>query len=283
MNLKTIGRRGCMITFDDNISVYLIHGERRVFLCDTHLGPDSMMAIKAYVGANWEDKEIVVFNSHSDWDHIWGNCAFDQGLIIAHDSCRTRMIERGDYELKQKVQYHQGAIRITLPNLTFDQQLTFTEDGVIFIHAPGHTVDSAVCFDRCDSVLFVGDLVEDPIPYLDAYDLEKYLITLDFVKNFSAGVTISAHSGIVDTALIDRNMAYIRDMLADKPVEACRYQGAAEVHQFNLKNRILLKYEQILRERLGGQFNYTAWLEGMSYLQAMRGDDLEAALQCYLS
>lgn len=278
MEWKTIGERGMMITFDDRVAVYAIRGENRIFLCDTHLGPDSMKSVKLRIAAEWGDKEIVVFNTHSDWDHIWGNCVFEKGLIIAHATCRSRMAERGEWELAQMAGYRRGVVRIILPNLTFDRQLTFAAEGVSFIHAPGHTPDSAVCFDHRDSVLFVGDVVEDPIPYLDDYDLAKYLGTLDFVKNFSARVKIAAHSGIIDNSLIDRNMAYVRDILAGHPVAACRYQGAREVHQFNLKNRILLKYEQILREKTGLEFNYSRWMEWVAGLTAVDGVDLEVAL-----
>ena len=76
MLIQKIGERGVIFTYEDDITIYLIIGDHQYILCDTHLGPLSMNVIKEYITKRLPDKEIVVFNSHSDWDHIWGNCAF---------------------------------------------------------------------------------------------------------------------------------------------------------------------------------------------------------------
>ena len=70
MNIRKTGTRGTIFTYDDDISVYLIKGNPKIVLCDTHLGPLSMEVIKQYLAADYPQKEILIFNSHSDWDHI---------------------------------------------------------------------------------------------------------------------------------------------------------------------------------------------------------------------
>jgi len=219
VKIERIGKRGTLLTFQEGDSlfsqdtcVYLINTEDKLFLCDTHVGPKSMDIVKDYINAEGlGNKEIIVFNTHSDWDHIWGNCAFPDSIIIAHDSCRRIILENGEKELERyKGIYHDGSFGLKLPNLTFDSKLRFEDYGIEFIYAPGHTVDSAICYDKIDSVLFVGDLVEYPEPYLQYENLEEYIKTLECIKSIKADTVISGHSGIVNEDLINENISFIR-------------------------------------------------------------------------
>jgi len=281
-DISKVGNRGVIFTFEDDITVYLVNAEKSWFLCDTHLGPQSMECIKQYISTQSNKKEVIVFNSHSDWDHIWGNCAFEGGIIIGHETCRNRMNEIGVFDLARLTEYHQGIVRIVLPNLTFSDRLTFVDDEIEFIYAPGHTIDSCLCFDSKDSVLFVGDLVESPIPYLDFEDLEAYMKTLDFIKNFPAMVKISSHSGIIHHALIESNKSYVKDVFQGNPIDPMVYQECPSVHNFNINNRLFLKYENKLREELGDDFDYTSFRSNFGDLGKMGYMDLQEALELSL-
>lgn len=280
--VREIGIRGVIFTYDDDISVYLIKGDHHYVLCDTHLGPLSMNVIKDYLPIQLTPKELLVFNSHSDWDHIWGNCAFEDAKIIGHTSARSRMREIGDYELNRLRKFHHGDIKLKYPNLTFSETLVLEEEDIEFIYAPGHTIDSSLCFDRRDSVLYVGDLVEFPIPYLDYYDLHAFIETLEFIKNFPAKIKLSAHSGVVNEDLIERNLSYIKDILLGQPISLEIIGSSAEVHQYNLNNRLLLKYEPLVRDRYGENFDYTSYKSNFSDLGQVDSDDFKAALEKYL-
>ena len=37
---------------------------------------------------------LVVFNTHADYDHIWGNQAFGGSTIVAHESALRRIRRR---------------------------------------------------------------------------------------------------------------------------------------------------------------------------------------------
>jgi glyoxylase-like metal-dependent hydrolase (beta-lactamase superfamily II) len=280
--IQPIGQRGRIITFDDDISVYLIQAKHHWFLCDTHLGPQSMEELNTELDCPSGQPELILFNSHSDWDHIWGNCAFPGATVIGHDLCRTRMQDIGRYELETLSRYHRGTIALIYPNLTFSQTLQYAEEGVAFHYAPGHTVDSAVCFDQQDSVLFVGDLVEYPIPYLDFADLSTYLGTLAWLRQFPAAIKVSAHSGIVDEALIERNMAYIRAIQEGQTVEPTIIQPGSTVHTFNLNNRLFLEYEHQVRQKLGAQFDYYGFRNCFGDLHTVDYEALARALKDYM-
>jgi len=281
MHIQTIGKRGVMFTFDDNISVYLIAADKRVFLCDSHLGPRSMEAVRQYIRQRWPDREIVLFNSHADWDHIWGNCAFPGALIIGHETCRARIRETGQYDLERLADQHRGDIVLVPPNLTFSAELSFPEEEVSFIHAPGHTADSALCFDRRDAVLFVGDLVEAPLPYLDFLDLASYIKTLEIIKQMPAKIKISAHSGIVDEGLIDRNIAYLRAVLLREPVDAGADETCQHIHRININNLQMLQWEHVLRDRQGENFHYPALRTAFPDWETMPPAELGSALASY--
>jgi cyclase len=282
-NVQKIGTRGVIFTFADDISVYLLCADRHWFLCDTHLGPLSMDYIKQYIASRADGRQTIVFNSHSDWDHVWGNCAFQEGIIIGHELCRQRLHEIGRHELVNLAGYHQGNVELVLPNVTFSDKMAFAAEQVEFWHAPGHTVDSAVCFDKRDAVLFVGDLVEYPIPYLDWDDLALYINTLEHLKNWPAKVMVSAHSGIITRELIDNNIAYIRAMLTGQTVNPAIYRECPAVHNFNVNNRLFLQYEKIAREKLGTSFDYAVFRGNFRDLKEIGREELQTAWQRYYS
>lgn len=219
MIIEKVGNRGTIFMFQEGDTafsqdtyVYLIDAGEKLFLCDTHVGPKSMEIVKDYINSQGlGNKELIVFNSHGDWDHIWGNCAFPNEIIIAHESCRHRMLENGEKDLEKfKGKYHDGSFGLKLPNLTFDSRLKFEEYDIEFMYAPGHTVDSAICYDKKDSVLFVGDLVEHPYPYLNYDDLEAYISSLEYIKSIGAQTVLCGHSGKADENLINKNIAFIK-------------------------------------------------------------------------
>jgi cyclase len=284
MVIQEIGMRGVVFTYEDGITVYLIKGDYSYVLCDTHLGPLSMDIIKEYISkTQLPVKEIFLFNSHSDWDHIWGNCAFPNAKIIAHEKARTRMEEIGEFELNRLENLHNGEVKIKLPNITFSDKFTLAHEEIEFTYAPGHTVDSSLCFDRRDSILFVGDLVESPIPYLDYYDLDRFIKTLELIRSFPAKVKLSAHSGIVSEELIERNISYIQGILQGDFIAPEMIRSSGEVHQYNLNNRLLLQYEPLIRQKLGENFDYSSFRSNFMDLGKMNSDNFKEILENYLN
>ncbi|PWR72135.1 MBL fold metallo-hydrolase [Methanospirillum lacunae] len=249
MRVERIADRGHLLTFDDEISLYLISGKMFDLLCDTHLGPVSIEEINSYLKIKPENHRLLIFNSHSDWDHIWGNCVFRDHIIIGHEMCRQRMNERGAFDLIQNAAQKRGDVELIPPNLTFSDELTLEDEGIRFTYAPGHTVDSTVCYDMTDEVLYLGDLVEDPIPYLDAYDLDQYIDTLTSLLDHPARILISAHSGLVTRDLIKENIAYIRAVRDETLIDSAHLGSYGPVHRWNLNMRLI--HEVVRQEKSG--------------------------------
>jgi glyoxylase-like metal-dependent hydrolase (beta-lactamase superfamily II) len=278
MIIQQTGSRGTILTFDDGISVFLIHGSRFHLLCDTHLGPQSMEKVISFLADKIRPDPVIVFNSHSDWDHIWGNCSFPDSLIIGHEFCRNRIIERGSFDLQQNFSLCRGDVVLTPPLLTFSDRLVFENEDIEFSYAPGHTIDSAICYDKRDQVLYLGDLVEDPIPYLDAEDLDTYIKTLQTIFSHPARVLISAHSGIVTRDLVNQNISYIakvKEGIQINPEEFGSYQS---VHRWNMIMRIIWEYESVMKERMGEDISHMRILEQIGDLHDISPEKLNHVL-----
>ncbi len=253
--IKEIGSRGILFTFEFGDSVYLINAMDKLILCDTHEGKKSMEHVKQYIQTNdLMDKQLYIFNSHSDWDHIWGNDAFD-APIIAHQSCSKRMKERAILDLEIYSNFHDDTIKIKYPTITFKKQLVFEDIGIEFIYAPGHTIDSTICFDKDEKNVYVGDLLEKPIPILSYLHLDKYIDSLELIKRLKPNIIITTHSNIVSETLIDEHILYLKDVMSGRYLTNTTKQAPIR-HGINMKNLLLLQYEEKMRNELQEHFNY---------------------------
>jgi cyclase len=238
MNVKEIGKRGLLFTFYelDNYptNVFVINGKTHVFICDTFLGPEPMEEIKNYLRYHHVENPYIIFNSHSHWDHIWGNCAFESSLIVSHVLCRDIIMKEAESELERYQEYNQGNVRIILPNVTFKERISFPEEGIELFYSPGHTVDSASLLDRIDNTLFVGDNIEAPIPYLFYKNLTEYTHTLQTYITMEADTIIPGHGTIPDESLLKENLEYVEAFIrADtEKYEKGKYQ---HLHRMNVR------------------------------------------------
>lgn len=281
MNIRKIRTRGHLLTFDDAISIYLITTPRFSLLCDTHLGPESMKMVTGYLADSEIEKPVIIFNSHSDWDHIWGNCSFPESWIIGHEFCNRRIEERGAFDLIQNCESQQGDVVLVSPNMTFSKRLDFEQEKIGFAYAPGHTIDSAVCYDKHDQVLYVGDLVEDPIPYLDDSDLDRYLNTLQKLLDYQADILVCAHSGIVSRDIVLRNIEYIRRVRDGIPQNPESFGDYASVHRWNMNMQVINRDIPRIRKMMGDRFSLPDLLAAAGDLHTRSDDLLQDILSRY--
>ena len=72
-----------------------------------------------------------VINTHSHWDHSWGNEEFPQSTIIGHTNCRQEMLDTEiTVRWRDKVvaagdpwSVEAKSVEVTPPDLTFDRTL----------------------------------------------------------------------------------------------------------------------------------------------------------------
>jgi len=175
-----------------------------------------MNLVKRHLAQNGlSSKPVVVFNSHGDYDHYWGNSCFRSSLIVGHTRCRKRIENEAQKDLEEFKNHKLGEVEIVAPNVVFDKRLFFADEGVEFYHTPGHTEGSSSCFDHVDRTLFVGDNVESPLPYVSGLDFTSYASTLEEYIQRDAKAIIAGHAeAVLDAGALRSCLKYLKDLKA---------------------------------------------------------------------
>lgn len=213
MIVQSIGTRSTLFTFgvgEWNLNIQLIEAEKYNYIIDTGLGSGSVKPIIQHIK---NKRPVVVVNTHYHWDHVWGNWVFKDSLIAAHRLCREIAERKWNEMISKYGRYISGEARMLLPNLTFNRDLKFEEDGIRLIFTPGHTVDSVSVLDEVDRVLNVGDNIgdtpEDIVPSLEC-PKEEYIKTLEIYENMDFFTCISGHNEVMGRSVIGRIMEELR-------------------------------------------------------------------------
>ncbi len=213
---RSVGSRGRVFTFDDLVAsrfgtttnVYTLEAGRRLLVCDTYLGPDALRP--ALPGLLRGREEVVVVNTHADWDHVWGNCLFAAARIIGHRLCRERLEARGEADLAEYACWRRGEIRLLPPTVTFEKRLDLPEFDAELFFTPGHTPDSISLYDRRDRVLVAGDNAERPIPScVDPGNLDAHLDSLKNCLAYDCATIVPGHGDLLTHDDIRANIAYL--------------------------------------------------------------------------
>lgn len=239
MQVEKIGSRGLLFSFEDPYltNVHVIIGNERVFMLDTSLGSEPMeFAKKTLREKGYGNRPVVVFNSHGDYDHHWGNATIDSVLIVGHVYCRARILAEGEGALRKYMNHKRGDVTIKPPTVVFHKRLEFPEEGVTFFHTPGHTIDSSSCYDEIDKVLFVGDNIESPVPYVYNTNLTQYTKILESYREFDWEVMIASHDPpLHEDSLLEKNIEYVSS-LRDWSTDLSKLtQKELHMHSHNIK------------------------------------------------
>jgi glyoxylase-like metal-dependent hydrolase (beta-lactamase superfamily II) len=206
-----VGDRGHLITFHSpyRVNVFAVMASDNIFVCDTYLGIEPMEDVKSILRDL--DKSFVVFLSHADYDHYWGNGAFTDSTIISHTRAFERIEKQASYDLERFKTHIQGSVEIIKPNILFKKRIQFPKDNITIYSTPGHTKDSASLFDEIDEVLFVGDNIESPIPIINYANFEDYQKSLQSYLDYEPKFVVSGHDRLMsDLGLVRDNLEYIR-------------------------------------------------------------------------
>lgn len=219
--IDALGTRGRFFSFykediSDSFNIFVIVGEKSLFICDTSVGPEAMKVVESHLRStnDWENKQVVVFYTHYDWDHIWGTCHFDNPEVIAHSLTKELIEEEGETSLENYASYRWGDVELRMPSRTFETELDFAEEKVRFFFTPGHTKDSSSCLDYEDNILVVGDNLENPKPYVRGSP-ESLLETYKTYHKINPSFFVLGHGEIrSDTKLLTQNREYVQSLIS---------------------------------------------------------------------
>jgi len=212
MKITKIGNRNIMFTFDVSaewdLNLALILGDQFNFIIDPGLGSHTLNPMVKYANEN-HPRPFIVINTHYHWDHTWANACVKEAIIIAHTNCGGIISENWEEALEQNARFILEPIEKKLPNLTFEDTLSFPEEGIKLIYTPGHSADSISIIDERDGVIHMGDNIGDTleaiVPYLEC-DKSIYIESLKRCKASGCHTVISGHNNVLSIDILDRIM-----------------------------------------------------------------------------
>jgi glyoxylase-like metal-dependent hydrolase (beta-lactamase superfamily II) len=212
---------------DRLVTSFAVISRRYVVLLDTlHSPRHALIMLDAVRDELRAGRQLLVINTHADWDHAWGNAAFagespgHVAPVIGHTLCRERLLsDEARASLEQKrAEEPQVFAETTLvpPTLTFTGQLTIDGGDLSFelLPTPGHTPDHISVFIPEIQTVFPGDAAERPLPFVGGPDDVPMLrASLRRLLALEATTAFYCHApGIYNPQVIQDNIAYFDEV-----------------------------------------------------------------------
>jgi glyoxylase-like metal-dependent hydrolase (beta-lactamase superfamily II) len=249
------------------VDAYAVITERYVVICDTMLCPEDAAAMMQMVQRELPGRELLVVNSHADWDHVWGNRYFTgehAAPIIAHEHSLARW--QSDESRKELEDYQQRypvfrSVTLVPPTITFQHGLTIHggDLSIEFIPAPGHHLDHIAAWIPQLRLLLAFDAAERPFPIIeDAAAVPLMFSTLESFIALKPERVLCSHGKTTGPELVKDNLAYLREVerrclafiQAHQPTGA-EMEHAAELIDYPLDEVIAGKGEEVDRKFYG--------------------------------
>src|SRR5262249_47505665 len=112
----------------DEVDTFALITARYVVLVDTMSTPELAEHILDRVRADVQGRQLLVVNTHADWDHCWGNAAFTMprgsttAPILGHELAAVRLSgpeERETLARKRAEEPRFASVRLVAPTITF--------------------------------------------------------------------------------------------------------------------------------------------------------------------
>jgi glyoxylase-like metal-dependent hydrolase (beta-lactamase superfamily II) len=226
---------------DDGLDVRatLLLGTKSAVVIDTLARPQDMAPFLELIERSGLPCSVV--DTHADWDHAWGNCAFPKSAILGHTDCYTRLRSREARETlarkrRERPGFYDG-VRLVAPSATFDTQMTIDAGGfeVELHHLPGHTSDSIVAYVPAHGLLVAGDCVEDPFPLLESGPLDEWIARLRSWAARDIKTVVPAHGPVSGPELLLANAEYLSSLRSEPSCPVASPSFYVEAHRRNVE------------------------------------------------
>ncbi len=215
----------------DLVTVFIVVTARFVVIVDTLINPATAQQLVGYARPYLSGRQLLVVNTHADYDHAWGNQLFAgpdapyPAPILAHSRCAARLRSDDDAQDLAEMQAEEagifGTVTLTPPTITFDSTLSI-DGGDLTLQlfpTPGHTPDHISLYIPEIRTLLPGDAVELPFPLTHSLDgLPQMRAAQVALAGMEADTVLYCHAPVdIGPRLLHDNLAYF-----DALETACR-------------------------------------------------------------
>ncbi|MDQ2902213.1 MAG: MBL fold metallo-hydrolase [Ktedonobacteraceae bacterium] len=203
------------------VDAYLVVSERYIVVLDTLLCPEDVAFMMQTVSTNLAGRQVLVINSHADWDHSWGNAYFTgerAAPIIAHDHCLLRMqseeARAGLTEYQERYAIFHSVVLVP-PTVTFEQQLTIHGGDLTIelLATPGHHPDQIAAWLPELRLLLAFDAAEMPLPLIEnAACAPLMFASLERMIALQPLRVLCSHGKTTSPEQLQANLAYVREI-----------------------------------------------------------------------
>ncbi|WP_117210688.1 MBL fold metallo-hydrolase [Allorhizocola rhizosphaerae] len=193
----------------------IIAGPETTVVIDTAATERRSKQLKQAVATVAPNGANLVVNTHFHGDHVFGNAQFAPGaVIVAHERCRSEMIEAGLGLTNLWPDVEWGEIVLTPPVLTFEDRLTIHNGDrrIELIHVgPAHTTNDIVIWVPDERILFAGDVIMSGVtPFCLMGSVAGSLRAIERLRALDPAVIVAGHGEVGGPELLDANESYLR-------------------------------------------------------------------------
>lgn len=221
---------------DEIVDTFVVVTDRFLIPVDTGTRPADMLSVMERVRGDCSGRDLLVVNTHGDWDHVWGNAVFlapdapFPAPVLAHRLAAGRMRGRDADETLAEMQEKEperyasaswwppsiqieGAARIEGGDLSID-----------LVPTSGHTPDHYALWIPELRLLLAGDAAEMPFPLVSSDgSLAQLRASLRRMADLQPSTVLYCHApGVTTPDLLAENLHYF-----DELERRCREKGRA--------------------------------------------------------
>ncbi len=194
-----------------------------VVVIDSQGPKDLALLLKKKIREVTDKPVLYVINTHFHGDHSFGNQYFKEAKeIISHENTKINLTEKDKEHREQfKKFFGENALEgfeLTLPTKTFKEAFLMQVGGKVIELAwlgRGHTDGDIVVYLPGERVLFGGDLLyKERLPWLGDSYISDWIVTLDRLKKYDAGIYVPGHGGTGDMTMLTQLQGYLTDLQA---------------------------------------------------------------------
>lgn len=206
------------------VDTFIVVTERYVVVVDTMINAETAVSLLNHAQAHLTNRQLLVINTHADYDHAWGNQAFNAPIIGSYQCAEILR----DEETRERLAHMQGSepaifsgVIPTPPTILFEETLTI-DGGDLTLElfaTPGHTTDHISLYIPEIDTLLAADAAEIPFPFArTTAGLPHMRASLAKLAEIDAETVLYCHAPVtIGSQLLHDNIAYF-----DKVEAHCR-------------------------------------------------------------